>query len=132
MTETTKTIFQKFEVRKSKAQKTAFIEYIQQLASERGYSCRVEKGSMGARNIVIGDPDRAKVVYTAHYDTCPVMPVPNFITPKNFFIYLLYQLALSAVMIAVVLTVGVGIPIIAGLAGLAEEICDLLVLPSTY
>lgn len=132
MNETTKTIFERFEIRKSKAQKSAFIEYIQQLASERGYSFRVEKGSMGARNIVIGDPDRAKVVYTAHYDTCPVMPVPNFITPKNFFIYLLYQLALSAVMIALVLTIGVGIPSIAGQAGLAEEICDLLVLPVTY
>ena len=132
MTETTKTIFERFEIRKSKAQKSAFIEYIQQLASERGYSFRVEKGSMGARNIVIGDPDRAKVVYTAHYDTCPVMPVPNFITPKNFFIYLLYQLALSAVMIALVLTVGAGIPSIARQAGLAEEICDLLVLPATY
>lgn len=95
MTETTKTIFERFEIRKTKAQKTAFIEYIQTLAKERGYSCRVEKGSMGARNIVIGDPNTAKVVYTAHYDTCPVLPVPNFITPKHLGIYLLYQLLLA-------------------------------------
>lgn len=102
MTETTKTIFERFEVRKTKKQKTAFIEYVQQLAKERGYSCCVEKGSMGARNIVVGDPDTAKVVYTAHYDTCPVMPFPNFITPKHFGIYLLYQLALTLGILVVI------------------------------
>ena len=102
MTETTKTIFERYQVRKTKKQKTAFIEYVQQLAKERGYSCHVEKGSFGARNIVVGDPDTAKVVYTAHYDTCPVLPFPNFITPKHFGIYLLYQLALTLGILVVI------------------------------
>jgi hypothetical protein len=48
----------------------------------------VEKASFGGRNIVIGNPDTAKVLYTAHYDTCARLPFPNFITPKNIFIYL--------------------------------------------
>lgn len=118
MTETTKTIFEKYEIRKTKAQKTAFIEYIQTLAKERGYSCRIEQGSMGARNIVIGDPERAKVVYTAHYDTCPVMPVPNFITPKCFPIYLLYQIGIAVLMLLAAGFVGFIIPEIAALAGM--------------
>lgn len=91
MTETTREIFETYQVRKTKKQKTAFIEYVKQIAEHYGYDFAVEKGSFGARNIVIGKPDTAKVLYTAHYDTCARLPFPNFITPKNFFFYLLYQ-----------------------------------------
>ena len=97
MTQTTKEIFEKYQVRKTKKQKTAFIAYVKQLADRWGYDCTVEKGSFGARNIVIGNPDTAKVLYTAHYDTCPRLPFPNFITPKNFLIYLLYQFLIVGV-----------------------------------
>lgn len=94
MTETTKDIFEKHQIRKTKKQKTAFIEYITDLCQRWGYSAGVERGALGARNIVVGDPARAKVVYTAHYDTCSVLPFPNFITPKCFALYLLYQIAI--------------------------------------
>jgi len=91
MTETAKEIFEKYQVRKTKKQKTVFIEYVKQLAERYGYDFKVEKGAFGARNIVIGDPEAAKVLYTAHYDTCARLPFPNFITPKNFLVYLLYN-----------------------------------------
>ena len=91
MTETTKTIFEKYQIRKTKKQKTEFISFVKGKAESLGYTCEIENGSFGARNIVVGDPKKAKVVYTAHYDTCPRLPFPNFITPKNFLIYLLYQ-----------------------------------------
>lgn len=96
MTETTKTIFEKYEVRKSKMQKTVFIEWVKSIAANAGYGIHIEKGLFGARNIVIGNPDKAKVIYTAHYDTCARLPFPNFITPKSFVIYLLYQVVLVA------------------------------------
>ncbi len=41
MTETTKTIFENHEVRKSKKQKTAFIEYIKSVSQEMGYKCEI-------------------------------------------------------------------------------------------
>ena len=47
------------------------------------------------RNIIVGNPETAKVVFTAHYDTCVRLPFPNFITPKSIPIYLLYQLAIT-------------------------------------
>jgi len=100
MTETTKEIFEKYQVRKTKKQKTAFIEYVKQVAGNYGYDFKVEKGTFGARNIVIGNPDAAKILYTAHYDTCARLPFPNFITPKNFFIYLLYQLLIVGLFFA--------------------------------
>ena len=99
MTETTKEIFEKHEVRKTKKQKTAFIEYIKSVSEEMGYRCEIEKGSFGVRNIVIGNPDTAKVFYTAHYDTAPVMPLPNFITPKSITIYILFNIALALVLL---------------------------------
>ena len=85
-------LLEKFMIRKSKNEKTKFIEYIKGEFKNCGYDINVEKGDFGSRNIVFGDVNKAKVVFTAHYDTCAVMPVPNFITPTNFWIYCLYQL----------------------------------------
>ena len=101
MTETTQTVFEKHQIRKSYAQKSAFIQYVQNTATKLGYQSRMEKGYLGARNVVVGDPDTAKVVYTAHYDTCAVMPFPNFITPKCIWLFLLYQIAVGILMVAI-------------------------------
>ncbi len=107
MTETTQEIFEKYQIRKNKKQKTAFIKYVERLAADWGYSARVEKGTFGARNIVVGDPAKAKVIYTAHYDTCPVLPFPNFITPKCIALYLLYQVGIIfAIFAAIALCIG--------------------------
>ena len=83
MTETTNIILREYQVRKNKKQKTAFIGFVEDFCNRIGYSCAVEKSIMN-RNIVIGSPDSAKIVVTAHYDTCAVLPFPNFITPKIF------------------------------------------------
>lgn len=109
MTQTTQTILSKYQVRKKKKQKAAFRDYIKAVAEGEGYAYREEKGSMGAVNAVVGDPDTAKVVYTAHYDTCAKLPVPNFITPKCIWLYLLYQVVISFLLMilpAVLLTAG--------------------------
>lgn len=93
MTETTKTIFDKYEVRKTRKQKAMFRDYAVETAQNMGYTATVEKG-LGAKNIIVGNPETAKVIYTAHYDTCPALPFPNFITPKNIGLYILYNIGL--------------------------------------
>lgn len=118
MTDTTREIFKKYQVRKTKKQKSAFIGYVERLSGEWGYECRIEKGSLGARNIVVGDVSRAKVVYTAHYDTCPVLPFPNFITPKCFALYLVYQVAILLGFFAVAFALG-------GVFGALSAVLDL-------
>lgn len=55
---------------------------------------------------MIGRPDTAKVLYTAHYDTCARLPFPNFITPKNIFVYLLYQFLIVGVFFALTFLLG--------------------------
>lgn len=127
MTETTKVIFEKYQVRKNKKQKAAFREYVKEIADRYGYECKVEKGSFGARNIVIGNPDTAKVLYTAHYDTCPRLPFPNFITPKSFLIYLLYQLLILGLFFAVALAGGFLSGVIIALLPIDEDIAYELI-----
>ena len=92
MTEIANTIFEKYQVRKTREQKTKFIDHVLSTSESLGYSARVENGRAHSRNIVVGDPKKARVVFTAHYDTCPRLPFPNFITPKNIAIYLTYQI----------------------------------------
>ncbi len=100
------TVFEKYQVRKSAKQKAAFIEYIKGVCDKNGISCNIEvKGSN--RNIVMGaTPEDSEVVVTAHYDTCAKMILPNFITPKNFFIYLLYQLLITGLIIGIGIAAG--------------------------
>ena len=52
--------------------------------------------------MVAGDPDTAKVIFSAHYDTCAVLPIPNFITPRNMFFYICYQLLMIAPLFLVI------------------------------
>ena len=118
MTDTTRVILDQYQVRKTKAQKAAFAAYVERLATEWGYSFRTEKGSFGVKNLVVGDPAKAKVVYTAHYDTAPVLPFPNFITPKKVSLYILYNIALLIGFFAVAFAIGF-------LSGVISAVFDL-------
>lgn len=113
---------ERFPVRKRKKQKQEFRQEVSRLLEGYGYSCREERGSMGAVNLVAGDPERAKYLITAHYDTCARMIVPNFITPCSVGLYLLYQLALVVVIVGVSALAGVGAGIAARSIVLGEGV----------
>lgn len=92
-------ILEKYQVRKSNKQKTEFIHYLKKRLSQSGYDAEKDiqieerwKGILKTRNIVVGDPKKAEVVVTAHYDTCAVLPFPNFMAPTNPFLFLIAQL----------------------------------------
>lgn len=99
-----------YPVRKSKKQKQAFRADVTQWLQGLGYSVREEEGSFHSRNLVIGDPQRARYLVTAHYDTCARLPFPNLITPCNFWTFLLYQIFICLMLMLPALAVG-------GLAG---------------
>ena len=87
MTEISREILDKYQIRKTGPQKSAFIDYMK----EKYPHLRVESGGFPrSRNLVVGDPDRAKVIFCAHYDTCAALPFPNLIMPKNIPLSLLY------------------------------------------
>ena len=99
MTEISRKILESFQIRKSEQQKAEFRRWLSGELSKAGYAPKEEShgGLIPGCNLVVGDPDTAEVICTAHYDTCAVMPVPNFITPRNMLWYLVYQFGLVAV-----------------------------------
>ena len=107
MTNTAREVLQRWEIRKSKKQKEAFRQWLCQQLREAGYAPQVEKarGLWESNNVVVGDPDKAKTLLTAHYDTCAVLPFPNFITPRSLFWYLVYQILIVVVFFALVFVV---------------------------
>ncbi len=123
-----------FPIRKTKKQKEAFRRDVQSYLEEQGYPVTIEKGSMGVRNVVIGDPEKAKYLVTAHYDTPAGMLVPNLITPCNLLTYLLYQFAIVGLFFAVAILCGgvfgvvTGMPEMAGVAAMTVYWAMLLLM----
>ena len=104
-------ILENYQIRKSNKEKTAFIGYLKERLSASGYDperdITVEekwKGIFLTRNIIVGDPDKAKVLLTAHYDTCALLPFPNLMAPTSPLLFIAYQLFLL-VMIFLVATI---------------------------
>ena len=91
-----------YPVRKGKKKKQAFRDDVQAYFKTLGYESTIEKGSLGSKNVIIGDPDKAEYLVTAHYDTCARLPFPNLITPCNFWTFMAYQLFVVVVMFAFV------------------------------
>ena len=95
-----------FPARKSGKQKQSFRAWVQAYLEELGYAVSIESGSFHSKNVVAGDPERAKYLVTAHYDTCARMYVPNLITPCNLLTFLLYQIFICLLLIVPTLAAG--------------------------
>jgi len=102
-------VLKNFPVRKNKHQKQAFRDAVQSYAEELGYPVTIEKGSFGAKNVVIGNPESARYLVTAHYDTPAAMPFPNLITPTNPVTYILYQFFVIFAFVVVSIPVGIAV-----------------------
>lgn len=111
-------VLQSFPVRKSKKQKQAFRDAVQSYLKTIGYDSVIEKGSMGASNIVIGNPETAQYLLTAHYDTPAWLPFPNLITPCSFLPFLGWQIVITVLIFLFALVPG----ILLALAGVDAEI----------
>lgn len=103
-------VLAQFPVRKSEKQKANFRQEVQTYLQRHRYSVTVEKGSRGAQNVIIGNPETAKYLITAHYDTPASIGIPNILTPCNLLFYLLWQILLVVILlgISVLATVIVG------------------------
>lgn len=108
MQEISKKVLESYQVRKTKKQKTEFIEFLQK---ELKVDIQIEEGGLlKSRNLIVGDLETAEYVLSAHYDTQPVLPFPNFLTPKNLFIYMLFNIAIIIPLL--VLSIGVEVLVI--------------------
>lgn len=114
MLETPMDVLHQFPMRRTKKQKQAFRDAVSRYAEGLDYPVSVEKGSFGARNVLLGDPEKARFLLTAHYDTCSGMVLPNFITPCNVPLYLAYQLGLVFLLITGSVAAGVAVGLLFG------------------
>lgn len=121
MTALARTVFQSHQIRKGRRRKRAFVQCLAEGFAREGLVLNQEKAGIRGRNLILGDPQTAKFLFTAHYDTCAVMPLPNFITPKNVPLFLLCQLAITAMIIAL----AAGVALLPALFGLGEGV-DLM------
>lgn len=106
-------ILQKYEIRKSNKEKAEFAEYIKERLEKSGYDAEqdiaVEEKGHGifkSRNIVVGNPAEAEVLFGGHYDTCAWMPFPNFMAPTNPVLFWGYQILLTVMLLVTTALVG--------------------------
>lgn len=86
-------IDQQFPVRKTKEQKQAFRTWVTEQLHGMGYSVKDEVvGRLKHHNLIIGNPEHAAFVFTAHYDTPARMLLPNLAIPRNFPLFGAYSL----------------------------------------
>ena len=103
MTGLSEKIIREHLVRKTGKQKKAFREALIAGLGEMGVEAREEahKDLFRSVNVIAGDVETAEVIFGAHYDTCPRMPFPNFITPKNKAVYFGYQMLIVCALLLV-------------------------------
>ena len=100
-------ILTQFPVRRSKEQKQNFLVAVKEYLERQNYSVSVQNGMFGSRNLVIGDPEKAKYVVTAHYDTCAALPFPNLLTPFNPGLFVLYQFLIAILTLLPAMILGI-------------------------
>lgn len=91
MTSQSKKVLEEMQVRKSSQEKRDFRAWLKGELERAGWTVREEGSLFSGHSVIAGDPEKAKVLYTAHYDTQAVLPFPNFITPRNPGIYVGFQ-----------------------------------------
>jgi hypothetical protein len=87
-----------------------------------GYTAQVEQNDKGRQqNVIAGDPDAAEMIIGAHYDTPATILLPDLQIPRNFPVYLLWQIVLIGGLLLLSLAVGAGV-------GLLTKSGDLMIL----
>ena len=98
-------INEKFPIRRRKEEKENFRSHLINELSKKRITAREEKAEKGnSTNLIIGSPETAKLVFTAHYDTPARSVVSNLMMPRNpillylfHFLPIIFILALSLV-----------------------------------
>lgn len=101
-------ITQRFPVRRTPEQKEAFRLWLQAECGRMGYSVQVEEAGKHL-NVVVGDPEMAQAIFTAHYDTPVGFFLPNFMTPRNRVFKWVKQVGM--ILLFVLFGAAVGVPV---------------------
>lgn len=115
-------ITERFPIRKTAGQKQAFRQWLVGEIAQMGYTARIEENDKGRQqNVIAGDPEHAEVTFTAHYDTPSTILLPELHIPRNFPVYLLWQIGMIGGMLVLSFIVGAAL-------GLLSQNGDVMVL----
>ncbi len=111
MTEAAKTVLTSYEVRKTKRQKEAFRAFLCRELGKLGYEPRVESGRslVTSHNVVAGDPEKARGPSHRPLRHLCRPPLPQLYHPPEPPVFLLYQLAVAAVIFILAIAVEVAL-----------------------
>ena len=111
-----------FPIRRTKEQKQAFRQWVTERIAGMGWTVRTEANARGhQQNLIVGDPEHAEFICTAHYDTPANILLPDLQIPRSFPVYLLYQMVLIIAMLGIAFLAGAA-------AGLATQSGDVMLL----
>ena len=133
-----KELNERFEVRNSPRQKEAFRAYALDEAKSIGWPARTEACGESAdpakahMNVVIGDPARARAVFTAHYDTPRRALIPNLMLPLNPVLRYLVIFVPMFAMLALSVWAARAVQVLSGLEGTAGRFLYLAVYAALY
>lgn len=91
-------INKKHPVRRSNEQKNNFIKYTKEELKKYNVNINAETIDKHT-NIIIGDVSKAKVIYTAHYDTPASSVFPNLMFPRNKLLSYIYVFSYAFVIV---------------------------------
>ena len=94
-------IDREYPVRNSAEQKKAFRAWALGEAKQNGFVQAKAVTAEGHENLVFGNPDTARVIFTAHYDTPRRSLLPNLMLVTNRVLFWAYHLGTVLVMLAV-------------------------------
>ena len=89
-----------YAVRNSAEQKQAFRDWALQTAKQKGFAQIKVETAEGHDNLIFGNTDTAKVIFTAHYDTPRRSLLPNLMLVTNQVLHWTYHLGITLVMLA--------------------------------
>ena len=116
-------------IRNTAEEKEAFRAWAIAESDKLGFSARTEQND-GHDNIVIGDPESAKVLFTAHYDTPKRALTPNLMLPENRVLFWVYNLGISFLLVGIAILAGLGVRALSGYGN--EEMTGRLIWLATY
>ncbi len=96
---------EQFPVRNSAEQKKEFRRFVLKQAEKTGFVSR-EEDNESHINIVIGKPECANVLFTAHYDTPRRALFPNILMPTNRILHFVYFAGMILIIILIALAAG--------------------------
>ncbi len=97
-----------YPIRRKEEQKENFRNYILDESKKLGYDVKVDK-IKEHNNVVIGNPETAKVIFTAHYDTPAASLFPNLMMPRNLILGYLYAFGYPIIVSLLSLAISYGI-----------------------